>query len=82
MATLMEPMFVDTKYYADVIEEKLHAFFDNIFKQRLEDALRYSRDTRPKIYKDELRALYFLDRQRAKNLFKRIKHKLVCRKNL
>lgn len=54
IAMLQEPIFVSGKYSYEVMHNELEQFLRNIFDQPKEDAYRYSRCSRPIVYRNEL----------------------------
>ena len=56
-AMSQEPVFVDVRYSAESMRKELVIFLRNIFDQPKEKAYRFSRVSRPMVYKEELRTM-------------------------
>lgn len=57
-AMLQEPVFLSKQYKAETMRAELIRFLCNIFDQPIEKAYRYSRNSRPKVYKEELKMMH------------------------
>ena len=56
-AMLQEPVFVNERYSAESMRKELVIFLRNIFDQPKEKAYRYSRNSRPMVYREELKTM-------------------------